>query len=407
MKLKLEARKYSQSEIEEIIEREVERRLSSARAGRKGEFDIGGFNKGGEMPQELQAMSDHIYIASKLLRRHPRDLKMWTKFENLRAKAMDTATSGEGADWIPTGFSPAMREAIRLQLKVAALHEHIPMPTNPYVLPVEGADAQVYKQAESTADSATKVTASTPGTDYITFTAAKMMGRVLASGELEEDSVVGVINYVRTKLIKALAGGVEDCALNGDTAVTHQDSDVTEATDHRKCWTGYRRYALALGTAAVDCATFNITNLRAIRTAMGKYGANPSDLAWVVGIKAHDEMLGLDELKTVDKYGDKATILTGEVAKLDGIPVVLSEKIRENLNASGVYDGVTETKTVLHLVYRPGFLFGDRRAVKVQVLRELYAESDQIAVVGSQRLDFEPVYDTDSEPIVGIGYNIA
>jgi len=52
-------------------------------------------------------------------------------------------------------------------------------------------------------------------------------------------------------------------------------------------------------------------------------------------------------VRTVDKYGQFATVLNGELGKIDGIPVIVSEKIRENLNASGVYDGTTTTKTLL------------------------------------------------------------
>jgi len=418
MTLKLEDKEYSKEQLEALVKAESERlaeeKFARHGVGRKGEFDIsGGPGVAGMedsgLPEELQIKSDHIYIASKLLKCDPRSLKMWERFDNLRKKAMDTATASEGAEWIPTGFSPRMLETIRLKLKVAALHERIPMPTNPFKLPIEGGDATIYLQAEQTSDTPTKVTASTTGTDNITFDAVKLMARVIASVELEEDSVIGVVGYIRNKLIKGLAEAIEDTTLNGDTSTTHQDSDTHAlgATAHQKGWKGYRKYALAAALATVDLSTFNIANLRAIRTAMGKYGTNPADLAWVVGVKGYDKMLSLDEVKTVDKYGDKATILQGELAKLDGSPVIVSEKVRENLNASGVHDGVTETKTVVHLVYRPGFLFGDRRSVKIQVLREIYAESDQIGVVASQRLDFQPVYDTTTETIIGLGYNIA
>jgi len=139
---------------------------------------------------------------------------------------------------------------------------------------------------------------------------------------------------------------------------------------------------------------------------MGKYGVNPNNLAWIAGVRVFHKLLSLPEVLTVDKYGANATILTGELAKLDGIPIIVSEFIREDLNASGVYDGVTTNRTILPLVYRPAFLYGDRRTITLRVSQELYMETDQDVAIATQRLDFQPVQDAASEPVVGLGYNI-
>ncbi|UCD57334.1 MAG: phage major capsid protein [Candidatus Hydrogenedentota bacterium] len=388
-----------------------QRRSVRETRSRKGEYSLDGESgrlARPELTPELQARADEIYLASKLLRRDPRGLKMWGQFAREASalrKAMDTATSEEGLEWIPTGFSTELIRKVKLALKVAALHARVAMPTNPFKLPIDGADAVAYLTAESTSDTATKITASTPGTSNVTFDAVKLACRVLVSTELEEDSIVAILPLLRDKIVQALAEAQENATINGDTAGTHQDSDVTSASDVRKAWDGYRK--LALSAAKVDCATFDITNLRAIRAAMGKYGVNPNNLAWIAGITVFNKMLGLDEVVTADKYGPNATILTGELAKLDGIPVIVSEFIREDLNASGVYDGTTTDNTVLPLVYRPAFLYGDRRNITLRVSHELYMETDQDVAIATQRLDFQPVQDATSEPIVGLGYNIA
>ncbi len=376
---------------------------------RKGEYciDSDAFSPP-RLPAELQARADDVYLASKFLRRDPRRLKMWREFASEASalrKAMDTATADEGLEWVPTGFSGELVRKVKLQLKVAALHRRIVTPTNPFKLPIDGADATAYLFAESTSDTSTKITASTPGTSGVTFDAVKLACRVLVSTELEEDSVVAILPLLRDKIVQALAEAQEDATINGDTAGTHMDGDVTSSTDVRKAWNGYRKTVLS--AAKIDCSTFNKTNLRAIRTAMGKYGVNPNNLAWIAGISDYNKMLGLDEVVTLDKYGPSATILTGELGKFDGIPIVVSEFIREDLNASGIYDGITTDKTVLPLVYRPAFLFGDRRNITLKVSQELYMETDQDVAIATQRLDFQPVQDATTEPIVGLGYNIA
>ena len=54
----------------------------------------------------------------------------------------------------------------------------------------------------------------------------------------------------------------------------------------------------------------------------------PGELAWIVGFKGMIEMMKLAELITMDKYGANASVLSGEVAKFFGSPVILSEFIR-------------------------------------------------------------------------------
>jgi HK97 family phage major capsid protein len=400
----------AQRDVIKTMIQDALRRQKTGRVTRKGEYSMDSEAAGrmqSKLPADLQQRADDIYLASKFLRRDPRALKMWGEFHTEASalrKAMDTATSAEGSDWVPTGFSNELIRQVRLQLKVSALHRRIAMPTNPFKLPIDGADASAYLFAESTSDTATKITASTPGTSDVTFDAVKLACRVLTSTDLEEDSVVAILPLLRDKIVNALAEAQENATINGDTAGTHQDSDVTASTDTRKAWDGYRK--LALSAAKVDCATFNKTNLRAIRTAMAKYGVNPNNLAWVAGVNVYNKMLGLDEVVTLDKYGPSATLLTGELGKFDGIPIVVSEFMREDLNASGVYDGVTTDKTALALVYRPAFLYGDRRNITLRVSQELYMETDQDVAIATQRLDFQPVQDATSETIVGLGYNI-
>ncbi|MBU1374317.1 MAG: phage major capsid protein, partial [Bacteroidetes bacterium] len=88
----------------------------------------------------------------------------------------------------------------------------------------------------------------------------------------------------------------------------------------------------------------------------------------------------------------------------DGSPIVVSEYIYDNLNASGVYDGVTATKTIMLAVNTAAFVIGDRRLVTVKTDENI--ETDQQLLVCTQRKDFKSFFDTDSETVVGMGYNL-
>jgi len=380
---------------------------------RKGEFQIEAevakeklISEKSNSPEvvEFQKKWDDIYIVGSLLKSAGqisdfRELSLWKSYEALMkrselAKAMDTATAGAGAEWIPTGFSAELIDKVQLALKVAAIHPRVPMPRSPFEIPG--------KKGFSTARLATEgsaVTESTVATRKITLSAKKLMVYVPFTYELEEDSIVALLPVIKADIVNALARGIENATINGDSG----DADITAADDVRKAWKGYRAHTLA--AAKLDMATFNVSALRKLRKLLGIYGSDVNELCWIVSLSAESQMRGFAELQTIDKYGQRATILTGEIGKIDGIPVITSEFVREDLNASGVYDGVTTDRTMILLVRRDGFIYGDRRQVLVETDKDIKKQTNDI--VASQRLDFQPRYDATTETIVGIGFNIS
>ncbi len=356
--------------------------------------------------QSFQNWQDTVYLTSKILRVHPRHLNIWQRQSGSVSelkKAMDTATSGEGSEWIPTEFSAQLIDRVRLALKVAALFPRVPMPSNPFKIPVVSSDATAKLIGESTGDSATKISASTPGTRQATLTAKKLAARVLFSEEMSEDSIVATSDFVKQNIAIALAFGLEDALINGDDSATHQDSNVTDSTDARKAFQGLRK--LTQSGNKVTCTTFNLTNVRTIRLKMGKYGTDPSQLAWITGPAGLMQLMNLTEVVTVDKYGQFATVLNGEIGRLDGIPIIVSEKVQEDLNTSGVYDGTTTNNTILILAHRNAFTVGDRRRLTVKTFEDI--QTDQTIVVASQRNAFTSYYDTTTESVVAQGVDVS
>lgn len=364
-----------------------------------------------ERIKSLQKTNDDIMIVSQLLNINPAQTKMYQDFmqSNPYIKAMDTT---EDSAWVPTGYSARLFDKIRLELKVAKLHEEIVMPTNIYKPPVVTSDATGYLVSENTDNDAdltagNRVPASQPGTSNFTLTAKKIAGRVIFSEEMTEDSIIPVLPMVTNNVTIAIATAVENAIINGDTSGTHQDSDVTSANDARKAWDGYRK--LAISGAKVSLATFDGDTLSSVRAAMGKYGIDPNKLALVVSLSAYFRLLNLKDnqnnplVTTLDKYGASATILSGELGKVYGVPIIVSEYVRENLNATGVYDGTTTTKTEVLLVYRPGIILGDRRMLKVKTAEDI--NTDQTVLVATTRKACASVYSGGAT--VGVGYNMA
>lgn len=363
------------------------------------------------LPVDLQKQADDLFIVSAITRRKPNQLKGWNGFTRKLGefkKALDTATAHQGTEWVPTGFTNQLFELVRLENKVMALFPQITMPTNPYNLPIQIGRLTSFKHAEQTADtSQTTIPVGDTAdlTDKTTLTAVGHAVQVLCSKDVEEDSIIPMLPFLRSQIVSTLAEGREDCTLNGDTQTTHEDTDQTGATNRRKMWLGLRRMANANSYSA-DMSEFTLSNIRLLlRAPMGKYGVNPSSLAIVTGVKGYLNLINLKEVTTVDKYGPGATVLAGELAKVDGIPVIVSEWVREDLGSAGIY-AATSSKTVLHVVNRNAFAVGVRRESSIQLLIEKYADSDQDALITRERVTFAPIYPIASNKTTYMGYNI-
>jgi len=373
------------------------------------------------LPKDVQHQLDAAIVASVLLKKPVSQTKTWDRLmsssEELK-KAMDTLNSGEGSDWVPTQFSPSLIEEVTVLSGIEQQFSHIPMPTNPYALPLQLARLTAYMVSEQTSNTGQTAGTKSPVTGLtgkLTLSAKGIQAEVLVSKNVEEDSIVAIMPFIRMEIVKALVRGIEEATINGDTTGTHQDSDVTASDDRRKLWMGLRKLALANGYGLDMKANglgFDVESVLKIRGKLGKYGVNPGDLVWLTGLQEYFKLLSLKDagghpiVMTLDKFGAEATAKTGVLGKLFGSDVLVSEFSRNDLNASGVYDGVTKTQGSIICAHKPGFVYGDRRDVTLQVLNELYAEYQQDALLTTMRQDFQPVRPIATNAAVAIGYDI-
>lgn len=320
-------------------------------------------------------------------------------------KALTSTGSGTGDEFVPTDLSAELQRRLYLSSDLAALFaaREVDMPSQPYEYPLSTTRPTFYLETTEN----TAATASDPGTAKITLDAKKLMGRIDFSYELEEDSIVPVLPFVQQELGEAAADAYESAIINGDTTATHQDTD-TEAIPKaaERAYAGLRKLALAITQLKLDLSTGGLSeaNLRAMRKAMRKFGVRPRDLVWIVGPAGINDVMAIANVSTLEKYGPKATILTGEIAAFMGIPIITSERCREDLNASGVNDGVTTTKGSILLFRQDYFLTGRRRDFTVESFRDI--KSQQFNIVASFRRAFK-AKETPSATIrsVVVGYN--
>lgn len=323
-----------------------------------------------------------------------------------RLKAFGSTVSGGGDEWVPTMISSSYIDEYELDKQIEGRMVQIEMPSSPYELPVKSGVTKARKIAENTAITDTNFT-----TGKLTFTAKKLGEYFILPEELDEDSAVAIMPMAKDELVRAHLRAVESAIINGDDDGTHIDSDTQAlgADVAEKLWKGLRRQALANGanggTLTFSGAAVTKTGLRDMRANGGKFFVDPRQLAWIVGPQVYAQMLALDEVMTVDKMGPLATVLRGALAAYMGIPIIVSEHMREDLNATGVYDGTTTTRGGILLVNEQRWYVGRRRPIKMALSADLPAQ-DRMLMSAYQRKDFVGHAQSASEVSVVYGYNV-
>jgi len=133
---------------------------------------------------------------------------------------------------------------------------------------------------------------------------------------------------------------------------------------------------------------------------MGKYAEDSKSLAMIVPTKINwTKLMTLKDssgnaafMPVTGPGGASSPVVTGEVGRLGGIPVVVSGLIRTDLNSTGVY-AASSTNTVLYVVYRDAWALGTRREITMETDKDIVAGTNKLVL--TWRGDFQHLCDTD------------
>jgi hypothetical protein len=321
-------------------------------------------------------------------------------------KAFGSTVVGAGDEWVPTMISTSYMEEFELKRVLEGRFIQMPMPSNPFDAPKINGVTKARKATEGGT-----MTGGQFGTDKIRLTAVKLAEYYELPEELTEDSAPDFLMAGKKEVVLAQERAAESAIINGDDDGTHIDSDTQAGAADlaEKVWSGLRKLALA---NSANGSTVNFGNaftpalLRQLRAAGGKYFSDPESCVWIVGPSIYTQFIALDNVATVDKFGPMATVLKGALAAYQGMPIINSEWFREDLNATGVYDGVTTDRGGVLLVNTKRFLFGTRRPIKVK-LQQSNPNSDLWWLASYRRVDFKGHAQSATEKSVVYGYNAA
>ena len=252
---------------------------------------------------------------------------------SLTRAAMDSTTAGSGDELVATLEARELWMDVNLRTLVAPLVPAINMPSTPFELPRQLGDVNFYPGTENSAADSTAL-----GTGRATLEAHELVGHVPYSFTLEEDAVVAMLPEIRAGLVRNVAEVLDDVILNADETDTNNinaDGATISKSDAGKGhwllgYDGILHLPLVDNVSQRNIHGAGVSDdmFSEIRSKLGKYGARPSELAWVMDVNTFIRAQSISQFRTMDKLGPNATLLTGMLGAVEGIPVIVSEQMQ-------------------------------------------------------------------------------
>jgi len=207
-----------------------------------------------------------------------------------------------------------------------------------------------------------------------------------------------------------MAHMIDEVLISGDETTTSANISTYSATPVAASrflgLDGLRHAGLVTTTTdSFDAGALTFADFIAARSKLGtagKYGVNPSNLVYISDPGVFFQAMLLDEVVTIDKMGGAATILSGQLGSIGGIPLVVSEDYSLT-DTSGYIDGTTavnNAKGSFLCVNKQGWRVGWRRRPRMRVVG--LPGADARYIVSSARFDMQP----GRAGMAAIGYNV-
>ena len=317
-------------------------------------------------------------------------------------RSMDTLTTTEGLELIGAQFVGQLWETARRESRVFNLLQAFDMTAPLTYLPVEVDIPTPMFVPENTSSSSSEYGTVETHSNRASLTASKFLIHQIYSGEMEEDSIIPFVPFLRAQAAKSLAHYSDALVINGDTTnaatgnINSDDADPAD-TNYYLAFDGIRHAALVDNTANAQningpLSYADLLNARGLlldptRIADWGHPTDPADLVYVCDPETADRIALLPEVITVDKYGSGATVLNGEVGRIGRHPLIASMAVAKS-EADGKQSATPANNVLGQVVLfnRNAFKVGWRR--RVQVETERLPGRDQTRLVYSFRMGF-------------------
>jgi len=365
---------------------DIEEKASDLKAMRDSKMT---FEQGGSESINQKQIDDAVLVA-KMLGKRPSQ----TKFgKDLMSKAPFVLSNpGEhlanmDENW-ENSFSTNIYNDIRGRLIMEPLFKTINMTTASLTLPLNSSDleaewisrAAFENQAarEGGVDNGSTGAAKKTLLDDIVLVAGKLASKEYLGYEETEDTFLPIVEVVRDAVIRRMSK-------SSDKAILVGDKGTASAGGGNYPFDGIINLTTKATTAS---AKLTVSNLAASRRLLGIRGLNPSDVIYAVSETGYYDLLDDPDFRTMDKVGDKATILTGQIGMANGSSVVVSS----------AFPAAATGKPVGVALDASNFLVGALRGLMVERDKDIVAQSH--VLVATRRFTFTQLFADEGAVVI-------
>lgn len=281
-----------------------------------------------------------------------------------------------------------IEKEVTLNLRTAGLFREIQVNGAATVMPIQpDVEAATFQTGAAAAGNLENRGASdnTYKPSQVILNAYRLISQTFMDNNVDEQVLINLMPMLVDSVARAHARAVDNAIINGSGSITGLDG-----------------YAAASGSsidldgasiASGNSATLTAAGLLTARKAMGKYGVNPADVAYIVSQARYFELIEDAGFQDVTDVGsDLATKITGQIGSVFGSPVIVSDSFATE--GAGV--------PVAFAVNARNYVIPRLRGVTVETDYEVGNQRN--VVVASQALGFEELVAgaTGNEPVVKI-----
>ena len=310
------------------------------------------------------------------------------------------ATSAAGID---VNVSQAFEEEVRLEQKVAPLFREIQVASGATVLPIAPDTENANFNAtglETTANLLEESGASDNNynVNRVLLQAFRLVSGTFIANDTDEQVVISVLPIITSALARAHAKAIDSAILLGNSSFVGLVGGA--GTDGSGSFLAADSALVTDPDASGSSDAVTSGNLLSIRSEMGKYGMNPADVAYIVGIDQYYNLIADAGFSDVSEVGsDLALKRLGVVGAIYGSPVIATDALAQGTKEAGAFTG-----TAALAVNVRNYVIPRLKGVSIETDYEVAGQ--RTAIVASQSLGFNELVAgvTNNEPAVRIEY---
>ena len=310
------------------------------------------------------------------------------------------ATSAAGID---VNVSQAFEEEVRLEQKVAPLFREIQVASGATVLPIAPDTENANFNAtglETTANLLEESGASDNNynVNRVLLQAFRLVSGTFIANDTDEQVVISVLPIITSALARAHAKAIDSAILLGNSSFVGLVGGA--GTDGSGSFLAADSALVTDPDASGTSDAVTSGNLLSIRSEMGKYGMNPADVAYIVGIDQYYNLIADAGFSDVSEVGsDLALKRLGVVGAIYGSPVIATDALAQGTKEAGAFTG-----TAALAVNVRNYVIPRLKGVSIETDYEVAGQ--RTAIVASQSLGFNELVAgvTNNEPAVRIEY---